>query len=112
MCFSQALEVDSPHDHLGDLGEISCSHWETDVVYLTLTPNSPLCSPWKERKNLCKTTTSSVSEQETPAMGQLEASGLPEAAGNPGFSLQPEAQENQDLAACIRSQASGSSWKL
>lgn len=45
-------------------------------------------------------------------MGQLEASGLPEAAGNPGFPLQPEAQENQDLAACIRSQASGSSWKL
>lgn len=45
-------------------------------------------------------------------MGHLEASGLPEAAGNPGFSLQPEAQENQDSAVCIGSQVPGSSWKL
>lgn len=45
-------------------------------------------------------------------MGHLEASGLPETAGNPGFSLQLEARESQDLAVCIGSQVPGSSWKL
>ena len=58
MYFSQALEIDSLHKHLGDLGEISCIHQETGVVQLSLTPSPLLCGPWKEGKNLCNMTAS------------------------------------------------------